>query len=612
MIFDLRTIFLTNTLAFAVCSIVTGLIWYQSRNRIAGIGFLTIDFIMQTTALPLVMYRNIIPDILSIGMHSILVMLGSIIGYMGLERLVGKISSQRYNFCFFAVFSAAFISFSFIKSEASLRVLIFSLGTLVIWSQCAWLLLVRTDRDMRSLTRWIGVIFVALSLVNIIRIVVSMVRPPAGSDFFNTGIKTALAIEIYMVLFICLTLALILTVNKQLIRGIRQEEEKFTKAFQYTSQAILISDFADGRIVEVNHQFEYLSGYTYHEAVGKTDLDLELWASREDRNAVAKELIEAGHIRGKESLFRARDGRILIGILHIEILLIDGKKFILISMNDITRRKKAEELLERLNLTLQERVNDEIAKRLLHERLLVNQSRLASMGMMIGAIAHQWRQPLSTLSIAVQRFHSAGSFQKLTPKQLDEFKATAMQLIRYMSDTVEEFTSFHQPEKERIHFELTPCIAGAVNLFAPQFRADGITLDLANKTGNMQYTIYGYPNELKQVIVNLISNARYAILDRRQTDETFTEGLITIRILPLSDNQLAVDVEDNGCGVPDEIAPKLFDSYFTTRQSDIGTGIGLYLSQGIVEGNLSGHIYLLRGQPGATFRIELPWRKIDE
>ena len=419
-----------------------------------------------------------------------------------------------------------------------------------------------------------------------------------------------LAILTYQALFLFLTLALILMFNKRLIMEIGEEEEKFSKAFHFSSQAIMLCDLSDGRIIEVNRQFESLFGYPYQEAVGMTIDEMQFWVSREDCDAVIDELATQGHIRGKEYRFRSRDGASLTGILHTEMLQINGKKFTLISINDITGRKRAEEQLERLNLTLQERVKEEIDKRLLHERMLVNQSRLAAMGMMIGAIAHQWRQPLSTLDVIIQRFHAVSTLQKLSQKQLDDFKISAMQTIRYMSETIEEFRAFHQPEKQRTEYDPRPCITSAVNLFAPQFRADGITLDFVDSPEDMCGSLYGYPNELKQVIVNLISNDRHAILDRRAIDDAFMAGSITIRVFMLRENMLAIDVEDNGCGVPAEIVPNLFDPYFTTRQSDTGTGIGLYLSRGIVEGSLEGRIHLVQGlQQGATFRIELPLKE---
>jgi len=97
MHFDLRTIYFTGTSVFAICTIVIVLIGYQSRNRIAGIGFLAIDFAMQTAAILLIMFRSAIPDWMSISLANILVMVGSILGLMGLERFVGKITSQTYH-----------------------------------------------------------------------------------------------------------------------------------------------------------------------------------------------------------------------------------------------------------------------------------------------------------------------------------------------------------------------------------------------------------------------------------------------------------------------------------------------------------------------------------
>jgi len=610
MHFDLRTIYFTGTFVFAVCTIAIVMIWYQSRNRIAGIGFLAIDLAMQTAAILLTMFRSTIPDWMSISLANILVMAGSILGLMGLERFVGKITSQTYNFCLLAVYAFAFIYFGRVPTDVSLRMMVFLVGTLPVWFQCAWLMLIRVGPVMRAQTLWVGAVFVVYCLMNTFRITTIIGEPSMGLDYFKSGLLTMLAILTYQALFLFLTLALILMFNKRLLMEIGEEEEKFSKAFHFSSQAIMLCDLSDGRIIEVNRQFESLFGYPYQEAVGMTIDEMQFWASPEDRDAVIDEFTKWGHTRGKEYRFRSRDGASLTGILHTEMLQINGKKFTLISINDITARKRAEEQLERLNLTLQERVKEEIDKRLLHERMLVNQSRLAAMGMMIGAIAHQWRQPLSTLDVIIQRFHALSTLHKLSQKQLDDFKISAMQTIRYMSETIEEFRAFHQPEKQRTEYDPRPCITSAVNLFAPQFRADGITLDFVDSPEDMCSSLYGYPNELKQVLVNLISNARHAILDRRAIDDGFMAGSITIRVFMLRENTLAIDVEDNGCGVPAEIVPNLFDPYFTTRQSDTGTGIGLYLSRGIVEGSLEGRIHLVQGRlQGATFRIELPLKE---
>ncbi len=604
---DLRTIYFSGVFVFAVCAIVISLIWYQSRSRIAGIGYLAVDFVMQTVATILIMFRNTIPDWMSISLALILVMIGSILGYMGLERFTGKITSQTWNFSLLAVYSFAFFYLAWVPSTLFQRTVVLLVGTLLIWFQCAWLMLVRVGPGLRSQTVWVGTVFGGYCLINIVRFVLIVEQPPVGSDYFNTGLHSLLSILLYQVLFLILTLALLLMFNKRLLTEIGEEQEKFSKAFHFSSQAIMLIHLSESRIVEVNQQFELLSGYPYAEVIGRTDVALQLWVSREDRKAVVYELMSKGFIRGKESLFRSRSGRNVTGILHIEILQIGGRQFALVCINDITRRKQAEESLAGLNQTLQERVKAEIDKRLLHERLLVNQSRLASVGMMIGAIAHQWRQPLSILDVIIQRFCAVGSLQKLNRQQLDEFKTSAMQMIRYMSETIEEFRTFHQPEKERTSYDPCSCIVGAVHLFAPQFRADGITLDYKTEMENSCGTLYGYPNELKQVVVNLISNARYAILDRRVVEGTSMEGRITIRVYLTGDNTLTVDVEDNGCGIPADIVPNLFDPYFSTRQPDAGTGIGLYLSRGIVEGSLKGRIYPVSGYGlGAIFRIELP------
>jgi PAS domain S-box-containing protein len=604
MIFDLRTIFFTGTFFFAVCTII--LIQHQSRSRISGIGFLAADFVMQTAATLLIAFRHMIPDWMSIAVAMNMVMSGSVLGYMGMERIVGKVSSQTCNFCLLAVFGFIFIYFVCIPTDVVFRILAITAGTSMIWFQCAWLMLVRVKLNVRSFTFWVGIVFVLYCIVNIVRIATLIGHPPIGADYFNSGIMSMVVILSYQVLFLFFTFGLVFIFNERLMIEIGEEREKFSKAFHFSSQAILLCRISDGRIVEVNRQFETLSGYPCTEAVGKTGDDLQLWACSEDRTTAMEELNAKGHIRGQECRFESRTGDRRTGILHVEILEIGGRPFALVCVDDITCRKQAEESLERLNRTLQERVNEEIDKRLLHERLLVNQSRLASAGMMIGAITHQWRQPLSTLDVIIQRFCAVGSLQKLSRKQLDEFKNSAMQMIRYMSETVEEFRTFHQPEKQPTAYNPCACIVSAVNLFSPQFRADGITLDYTADVNDSCGALFGYPNELKQVIVNLISNARYAILDRRAVEGAAVEGRIAVRVYLSGENTLTIDVEDNGCGIPEEIVSSLFDPYFSTRQPDAGTGIGLYLSRGIVEGTLKGRIYPVPGHgPGAIFRIEL-------
>jgi signal transduction histidine kinase len=267
--------------------------------------------------------------------------------------------------------------------------------------------------------------------------------------------------------------------------------------------------------------------------------------------------------------------------------------------------RKSEESFRELASSLQIRIEEEISRRMSQERLLAKNSRLAAMGEMISAIAHQWRQPLATLAMMIQRTHAVGTRQGLTTEYLDTFKANAMGQIRYMSDTIEEFRGFYRPEKQKEPFSPLACITDSARLFEHQFSSNGITVSVNFQDCDTRL-VKGFPNEFKQVVLNLLSNSRDAILESRSVKGGPDEGKIAVRIWVAGGSGMSIEVSDNGCGIPEAIAPRIFDPYFTTKEETGGTGIGLYMSRMIVEDSLGGQLNLMQSPIGATFRIELP------
>jgi signal transduction histidine kinase len=266
--------------------------------------------------------------------------------------------------------------------------------------------------------------------------------------------------------------------------------------------------------------------------------------------------------------------------------------------------RESEESYRTLTSSLQTRIEKETSRRVSQERLLAKNSRLAAMGEMISAIAHQWRQPLATLAMIVQRTHAVGKMQGLTPEYLDEFKANAMGQVMYMSETIEEFRGFYRPEKRKEPFSPFACITDSARLFEPQFTSNGITLSVTCKDCDIR-PVHGFPNEFKQVVLNLLGNARDAILECRAINRGPEEGSIIVRIW-VDGSSMIAEVSDNGCGIPAGNASRIFDPYFTTKEETGGTGIGLYMSRMIVEDSFGGQLSLLQSEVGATFRIELP------
>ncbi|MBF0339272.1 MAG: GAF domain-containing protein [Nitrospirae bacterium] len=259
-------------------------------------------------------------------------------------------------------------------------------------------------------------------------------------------------------------------------------------------------------------------------------------------------------------------------------------------------RKLMEEQLEK-------RVEEEAARRQQNEQLLIQQSKMAAMGEMIGLIAHQWKQPLNAISLIAQDLGDAYAYNELDKDYLHNSQTRILQQIQFMSRTIDDFRNFLRPSKEKVAFDLKEAIEEIVSILSPLLLKSNIRLNLscANDMANINVT--GYPNEFKQVILNLISNARDAIA-ARVTTESKTQQEIQIGIFKES-GKTVISIRDSGGGIPDDIFGRIFEPYFTTKSSDDGTGIGLYMAKTIIETNMNWKLSVRNIDNGAEFRIEI-------
>jgi signal transduction histidine kinase len=230
--------------------------------------------------------------------------------------------------------------------------------------------------------------------------------------------------------------------------------------------------------------------------------------------------------------------------------------------------------------------------------LLHNQSRFASMGEMIGNIAHQWRQPLNALSITIQKMQRYYEMGKLDEETLNKSVDKSMNLIQKMSSTVDDFMGFFREDKIKISFDVSMAIDETISLLEASIKNNFINLDF--KKPSKEITILGYKGEFTQVILNIISNAKDAIKEKNiqnpQIDITLQD----------QDGFVYVQICDNAGGIPNEIIDKIFDPYFTTKEEGKGTGIGLYMSKVIIEKNMEGNLSIYNTDQGACFVIKLP------
>ncbi|SHO80836.1 histidine kinase [hydrothermal vent metagenome] len=256
---------------------------------------------------------------------------------------------------------------------------------------------------------------------------------------------------------------------------------------------------------------------------------------------------------------------------------------------------------------LKESVKIEIKKREETEALLLQQSKMASMGEMIGNIAHQWRQPLAELTLIIQSFKTAQKRGILDEKFIENRVNKSMGLIDNMSQTIEDFRNFYSPKKNKTQFSIIKSIKKSLDIFEGAFANNSIEVRLKYDDSS-NFNLYGYAYEVEQVFMNLLSNAKDSIveasLDRR---------VLFIEIVPMESN-ITIFIRDNGLGLDDKIKDKIFEPYFTTKDDDKGTGIGLYMSKKIVNQHLKGSLtasnvdFMLDNElfSGAEFILKLP------
>jgi len=235
-------------------------------------------------------------------------------------------------------------------------------------------------------------------------------------------------------------------------------------------------------------------------------------------------------------------------------------------------------------------VKEEVDKNREKEQMLMHQSKLAALGEMLGNIAHQWRHPITRLSLLIQNFEMAYKMDKLDDAFIDKFKTKAYEQINYMSNTIDDFTSFFKKDKEKQRFYVREVIEDALKLLEGRLKNISIIKEYETKV-----EVYGYKTEFSQVILNILNNA-IDILN----EKNIKNKKIWIRI-----KENLIEIEDNAGGVPEDIKEKIFEPYFTTKFQSQGTGIGLYMSKVIITKHFNSKLEIENSENGAVFKIIL-------
>jgi signal transduction histidine kinase len=281
---------------------------------------------------------------------------------------------------------------------------------------------------------------------------------------------------------------------------------------------------------------------------------------------------------------------------HLDKYLLQNNEYgsIARAINDSFKNKAG---LRELNKELEQRVCEEVEKNRQKDQILFQQSKNAAMGELISLIAHQWRQPLNAVGIIMQTAYYDYKSGTLSEKDMENCNNQGMGLIRSMSATIDAFRNFFLPQKEKESFCIEASIDSSVNIVSALFENMNIQI---NRHYSDKHTFFGHKNDFEQTVLNLLLNAKDAIISSK-----IQNGVVDIFVTQNSD-YIAIEIKDNGGGMPEEVVNKIFDPYFTTKHQALGVGIGLYMVKQIIEKHHCGKISAINTEHGANFKIELP------
>ncbi|MDD2384466.1 MAG: PAS domain-containing sensor histidine kinase [Sulfurospirillaceae bacterium] len=382
----------------------------------------------------------------------------------------------------------------------------------------------------------------------------------------------------------------------------------------------------DGIITFVNDEFCNISGYTKEELIGQNHNivrhpDVSTSVFRQMWNAILNKETYKATVKN-----RAKDGSTFyVNTTVFPILGENGEieEFIAIRY-DVTESIRLNEALlqkdqelEQLNTTLEQRVDEqtkellalnqtleeriqlEVEKNREKDRFLFQQSRLASMGEMIANIAHQWRQPLSELNITLYKMNKLHYKDKNKQDVLfEDSYSHAKKIIAKMSETIEDFRNFFNPNRESEEFLLSHVAQEAVDIMHGTLEHNEIKVTIEIKEDML---IKGYFNEFSQVLINLMNNSIDAFCQKK-----IKNRLIYVEIDTSGLGDAIIKVSDNAGGIDQNIINKIFEPYFSTKHASVGTGLGLYMSEMIVKNSMMGTLSVKNNDDGVCFTIIIP------
>lgn len=358
------------------------------------------------------------------------------------------------------------------------------------------------------------------------------------------------------------------------ISELKKVQQEFKTIIQEAPNPIMVHN-EDGKVLLVNRVWEKLTGYRYDEIN-----TIEKWTEK----AYGKEMptikkyidnlynLQHAVSEGEYPIITNSGETIIWQFSTAPLGVMDGKRTVISSAMDITELKKKDEIM-------------------------INQSRQAAMGDMIAMIAHQWRQPITVIGMEANNIKMDIEFEEeITTQKLQKIANTISEQTQQLSQTIDDFRNFFKPNQEKEQTTVGNVLEGSLKIVGKSLENNNIAVIIENKS---ETKILTYPNQLLQIFLNLLGNAKDILIDKEVSD-----AKVVITIDETKDS-IVTTICDNGGGIPKDAIQRLGEPYFTTKEKN-GTGLGLYMSITIVKKHLNGNLTWKNRNGGACFIITLP------
>lgn len=384
---------------------------------------------------------------------------------------------------------------------------------------------------------------------------------------------------------------------------INDQKQIFETIFYKSIDGILIIE--DGMFVECNDSVVHMLKYknkTQFLNTHPSELSPEFQPNGRSSFAAAEESIRVALEKGSHSFEwvhkKADEQEFWVWVVLTNISTKDKTRFLVI-WRDIDEKKKMEGELKELNKNLENRVKEAVEEAKEKELQLYEMSKMAQMGEMIENIAHQWRQPLGAISAVANSVSIKQMLGNLNPEDISEYMQEIEDYTQYLSQTIDTFRNFIKDSKELQEVILQEYIDSTLYIIDSTIKTNNIKL-IKEIDYLKSINISMILGELSQVIINIINNAKDILLEREIKNPWIK------LVLKEQDNKAIITIEDNAGGIPEEVLPKIFEPYFTTKHKSHGTGLGLHMSYKIISQSFNGRLYARNTENGAKFFIELP------